>query len=260
MSRITPARERPEPTDRARDTMAHLVTLSKRTTGLQLPTTFLRDYSTALPPLAQLIRGGQGGEVRTKLYLTCALAASGGDFSYARNTPARSWAAALNLEDPDKHGARRVSDAFRWLHDHRFLRVSIGRGRVPDFTVVTALKGTAYSKPNSDYVTVPLGLWSNHWISAFSAADIAVLLAILDAPGGNERYLTGAVKKRYHLSDDSWTRGTKKLTELGIITVERRVAGGPTTQNRIRNIYTLLDPNLSRTPAWPIPNPKRPIK
>src|SRR3546814_8562857 len=80
----------PTPTQQSRDSMSYLVTTSKRTANLQLPHGFLRDGDA--PPLARLVQGGRGGEVRLKLYLTVSLIAAAAPHTYDRNTPARSWA------------------------------------------------------------------------------------------------------------------------------------------------------------------------
>jgi hypothetical protein len=120
-----------------------------------------------------------------------------------------------------------------------------------------ALDSTEYVKPVRDYVTVPLGLWKQHWISALSAAELAVLLAILDGPGddkpgGRPRFLTEEQKNRYGLSEDSWTRATRQLKRVGLIELRREVAGGIMQHNRMRNIYRFPDPGLDAPPPWPI--------
>lgn len=254
------AREvREAPTEAARIAMEYIVSVSRRTAGLQLPHSFLRDYSKApFPPLARLVQGGRGGEVRLKLYLTACLVASAPPYEYVRQTPARAWADLLNLEDPPGRGASRVSTAFSWLHENSFLDVDRRKGRPPRFRLLnTALDRTQYQRPIRDYVSVPLGLWRQHWISALSAAELGVLLAILDgpgddAPGGKPRFLTEEQKERYGLSEDSWTRATRQLVRLGLIELRRGVTGGIMQHNRMRNIYRFPDPSFDTPPPWPI--------
>jgi hypothetical protein len=249
---------RPEPTTESRNNMEQLTSASKRKTGLQLPHSFLRSED-GLPPLLSLLRGGRSGEVRLKLYLTASLIAAARPHEYRRNTPARAWAELLNLPKPETAGARRVSDAFEWLDDHDYLRVDRRRGVPPKFTLLSMeLDGEEYVKPAMEYVAIPLGLWTRHWINALSGTELAILLAILDLPGNDDhhsrqpRFATGEQKDRYGFSDDSWTRATKQLVHLGVLEVTRKVANGGMSQRRNRNIYRLTDPHLGNEPTWPI--------
>lgn len=240
--------------------MSYLVSTSKRTKGLQLPHSFLRDESgKPNPPLARLIQGGRGGEVRLKLYLTVSLIAGGAPYAYEKPTPSRAWAELMNLPDPSTAGARRVSDAFAWLHQHKYLSVDRGRGRTTRFRLLSSdLNGEDYEKPTRDYVSVPLGLWKYHWISAMSGRELAVLLAILDCPGDDDvdsstpRYLTTEQKERYGLSPDTWTRATWQLDHIRAISLENKVSGRHFQFKRIRNIYRVLDPEFSAEPSWPV--------
>lgn len=254
---MTRNKEWQTPTQQSRDSMSYLVTTSKRTANLQLPHGFLRDGDA--PPLARLVQGGRGGEVRLKLYLTVSLIAAAAPHTYDRNTPARSWAELLNLPAPEIAGARRVSDAFGWLHDHKYLEVDRERGRPPRFKLLSMdLEGGDYEKPSREYVAVPLGLWTNHWISALSGVELAVLLAIMDGPGDDAvgtlepRFLTGVQKRRYGFSSDSWTKATRQLESIGVVEVARRVEGGTMKFRRNRNIYRLPDPQFEAKPVWPV--------
>jgi hypothetical protein len=246
------------PTAESRTSMDYLVSRSQRTSGLQLAHSFLRDYSNRTPPLAQLIQGGRGGEVRLKLYLTACLVTAASPYAYTHATASRSWAEALNLDDPGGKGARRVSTAFGWLHENRFLDVDKKKGRTPTFRLLsTTLDGSPYERPKTHYVTVPLGIWKRHWISALSAAELGVFLAILDgpgddAPGGRPRYLTEGQKNGYGLSEDSWTRATWQLQRLNLIEVDRQVVGGVMRHSRMRNIYRFPDPQFDSEPNWPV--------
>jgi hypothetical protein len=204
------------------------------------------------------VQGGRGGEVRLKLYLTACLVASAPPYQYVRQTPGRAWAELLNLEDPLGRGANRISTAFSWLHMNSYLDVDRHKGRPPRFRLLSmALDRTESQRPTTEYVTVPLGLWRQHWISALSAAELGVLLAILDGPGddsagGKPRFLTEDQKERYGLSEDSWTRATRQFERLGLMELRREVAGGTMQHNRMRNIYRFPDPSFERPPPWPI--------
>jgi len=65
----------PTPLDHPASKVQRLVDISKRKSGIQLPISFVRDKSET-PPLAQMLRGGRGGAVRLKLYLTFDLLAA----------------------------------------------------------------------------------------------------------------------------------------------------------------------------------------
>ncbi len=249
------------PAEAALTSMEYIVSVSKRTAGLQLPHTFLRDHAKPpAPPSALLVQGGRSGEVRQKLYLTACLVASGPPHKYERQTPARAWAELLNLEDPVGRGASRVSAAFGWLHEHRYLEVDRQKGRPPQFRLLNPkLDGTDYQRPATEYVTVPLGLWQQHWISALSAAELGILLAILDGPGddkpgGRPRFLTEGQKERYGFSEDSWTRATRQLERLGLIELRREVTGEAMQYRRMRNVYRFPDAAFDTPPPWPIQN------
>lgn len=111
---------------------------SRRTSGLQLPSSFARALtSDEAPPPSRMIQGGRGGAVRLRLYLSTVLlgrsvnshALYGANAVY--NVSAASWARCLALPDPDTRGARRVADAQGWLHEHRFLDVTRRPGSEP---------------------------------------------------------------------------------------------------------------------------------
>lgn len=248
------------PTAEARTAMTFLVETSRRTKGLQLPHTFLREGSP--PPLARIIRGGRGGEVRLKLYLTACLIAAAPPFEYSRPSPAARWAEALSLPSPTKSGARRVSDAFTWLAEHKYLDVDRGRGRPPAFTLLSqSLNGKEYVKPANSYVPVPLALWTSHWISVLSGVELAVYLAILDGRGDDDvgtaspRFFTGDQRDEYCFAADTWTRGTRQLVDHGLIAAESRVEGGPMLFRRNRKIYRVLEDALQSEPKWAVNTP-----
>lgn len=241
-------------TAESREAMSYLVSASKRTTNVRLPHDFVRNGDP--PPLARLIRGGRGGEVRLKLYLTACMIATAPPYKYTRPTPALYWATALNLEDPAARGARRISDAFTWLHNNRYLDVDRRQGRPPTFQLLGQdLTTNPYSKPERDYVAIPIGLWSQHWIAKLTATEIAVLIAILDTRGDDHpdtdtpRYLTGHQKGNIGLAADTWTRATRTLTDVGLIEVSRRVQGGPLMYRRNRNIYRVTTALTQKAPA-----------
>jgi hypothetical protein len=228
-------------------TMRRLVDRSRRSSGAQLPVPFARRASGGHPPLARLIQGGRGGEVRLKLYLSTVLLAGGPaeHRQYGANAvvdvSARAWARALALPDPDGRGARRVSEAQGWLHRYKFLDVERRPGREPIVRLLSADgAGRRWVRPTQPYITVPLALWDNHWIWVLEATDLAVLIALLDLAGGrvaedrpNRRrrsgpartpaaglWMTPEERSRYGFSDDTWRKAPRRLADLGLVETE----------------------------------------
>jgi hypothetical protein len=229
-------------TTKAAYLLGQAVKKSKRSSGIQLPLGFVRAAAAGTtPPIATFIRGGRGGEVRLKLYLTLVLVGVKAPHTI-NNVPASTWAEMLDLAEPDTLGARRVSDALQWLNNHQFIDLDSQRGRPPIVTLKSALgDGTPFARGTGVYLGVPLGLWEHHWINRLSGTGLALLLVLLDLQGGHRETdppsLPGAQRGRYGLSNDTWTRGRKELEGLGLLTVNRRPHGRTFDFTRMRNTY-----------------------
>jgi hypothetical protein len=245
---MIPARQ--EISSQAAYLLVQAVKKSKRTSGIQLPLGFVRsERHGGDPPLARMLRGGRGGEVRLKVYLTMILIAARHPH-YIENVPARAWAETLNLDDPVGLGARRISDALRWLDEHRFVSVTSHRGVPPTVQLRSALgDGAAFDRGRRVYLSVPVGLWEHHWLTQLSGTGLALLLVLLDLQGGrkesNPPSLPGPLRRRYGLSDDTWTRGTRKLRELGLLQVRKQPYGRDFDFRRMRNTYWIDKTMLS---------------
>ncbi len=134
------------PNDGSKLYLDRVLQLSKRKSGIQLPIGFVRSAwqprsdaspssaSTAEPvvtPLVAMLRGGHGGEVRLKLYLSITLLAAHPPFDISRPIAGRSWATMLGLPDPEGNGARRIADALVWLDQHRYIALQRRPGMPP---------------------------------------------------------------------------------------------------------------------------------
>lgn len=223
--------------------LRRLVELSKRKAGIQLPRGFLRSADKDSPPsLAELIRGGRGGEVRLKLYLSLTLLAVAAPYG-VRQISGRSWASALALPDPAGKGARRISDALNWLSEEKLIALERDPGRPPRVVMLNPIgDGSEYRRPGSPYTTLPTGFWVNQWITALSGSAVALLLILLDLQGGKESqydapWLAGDEWPRYGISDDTRTRATKELKRAGLLTVGRTPQGKEFDHLRLRNTY-----------------------
>jgi hypothetical protein len=227
---------------RAAYMLGQAVKRSKRSSGIQLPLGFVRsETADRAPPVARMIRGGRGGAVRLKLYLTMILIAARGPHSID-NVPARAWAETLNLGDPDGLGARRVSDALQWLAQNQFVSLVSRRGSPPTVTLRSALgDGQPFDRGRRIYLSVPLGLWEHHWITRLSGSGLALLLVLLDLQGGKSASsppsLPGPLRRRYGLSDDTWTRASRELQELGLLHIRKQPHGRDFDFRRMRNTY-----------------------
>ena len=190
--------------------LTRAVERSKRRTGVNLPIEFLRSEQDppAVTPLARLLRGGQGGEVRLKLYLCLSLLATAAPYNIRERIRASVWAEALGLPDPEGNGARRVTNALRWLDAKGYIRLHTRAGMPPTVTLLDPRGG------GGDYVGVekaqrwvrlPLALWEREWIVDLSGSALALLLVLLELQGGATRpqYLETGRHAQYGLSEDT---------------------------------------------------------
>lgn len=211
-------------------------------------------------PLARQLRGGRGGHVRMKLYLSLIWFAA--NPPYDVTYPARAWAQLLDLPDPESAGARRINDAFAWLAEHEFIR-SIPRPGLPSRIELLHESGTgrpyevpgaAWGKLPPDasaeerdlarYVRLPPQFWTNGWLPVLSGSAVAMLLVLLaeigpNEPGEHEVWLSPDVAlRRYDLSSDTRSAGFRELVDAGIVQVMRRTIN-PTAFDfrRMRNVY-----------------------
>lgn len=234
-------------------TLERIIQRSKRFSGLQLPPGFVRDPDDFDPPIAKMLRGGHGGEVRLKLYLTMALLA--GQAPYKINPiSARTWATALGLPSPETKGARRVADALNWLahKDHPMISLDRVAGAPPTVQLLSATgNGKTWIRPTAPYVTLPLSYWTSRWVWRLSGSASALLIVLLDEQGrrkGSAAAFSGQDKKLRGISDDTWTRATKELVFHGLIEVQRDTFGEELDWRRSRNSYVVLKEHLSTGP------------
>ncbi len=236
---------RPGPSDEALRLLNWLVNRSRRTTGLPLAEPFVRraEASAPAPPLARLLRGGQGGEVRLKLYLTMSLLAVNPPYDIAQPVPARSWAEMLDLPDPGRNGARRVNDAIDWLADNKLI-VSERRQGTPGAVRLLSQDGSGepYTRPRGSerYVRLPLGLWQDGWVVRLSGAALALLIILMDMQGARARasWVSPAqARARYDLSPDTWTKGVQELEAFELVNVVKKPQGDFFDYKRMRNSY-----------------------
>lgn len=217
------------------------------------------------PPVARMLRGGRGGSVRLKLYLSLLWFAA--NPPYDVTYPARAWAQLLDLPDPDVSGARRVTDALTWLKKESFIEVQPRPG-LPSRVVLLEESGTGrpYVVPGAAwrtlgpqasederqrnrYLQLPPELWTSGWLQILDGASIAMLLVIL-AESSSERanarvwFSPAEALKRYGLSPSTRTKGLSQLSKAGLVTTEKAsISRDPFDLRRTRNAYR---PHLDR--------------
>lgn len=212
------------------------------------------------PPMARVLRGGRGGrggDVRFRLYLSLLwLVRDDPVLSF----PARAWAALLGLQEPESKGARRIKDALRWLDEHDLLRLEkvVGHDSLVHLRddggsgEPYELPGAAYNRLRGDpaaakphlYIRVPGVVWSRGWVSILSGPAVAMLVVLLyetQRSKSNEVWFSPSVANlRYGLSEDTRGKGIAQLAQAGLINIRRRsVASDTFDYRKVRNVYEL---------------------
>ena len=206
------------------------------------------------PPLARLIQGGRGGEVRLRLYLCITMMATRRPYDIVSPPNPNIWAQLLAL--PQDAGRRRVSSNLKWLAEKHYIALQPRPGRPASITLLDpALSGDPYVRPieQGRYVGVPVELWRNGWILALSATALALLFALIEHQGGYQhaRYVVKQRRERYGLSPDTWTLARKELEKHKLLIVGRTPQGSDFDYRRMRNTYWLdLDMLKSSSPGY----------
>ncbi|MGJ9403553.1 hypothetical protein [Arthrobacter sp. KK5.5] len=242
-----------EPID-ALASLRRAVKKAKRKSSVQFPVSFVRSDGD-LPPLARLMKGGRGGEVRLRLYLTLAMQAT----KHPYTLPARtSLSLARMLSLPIDTGPRQVAAALRWLERNRLLVRDQEPGKAPSFRLLSPDgTGEEWAKGyERRYMTLPIELWSDGWILRLNGRSLAVYVALRELTGGKPigEVMDGHRKRQYGMSDDTWTRATRELMELGLLIASEEIYGDDTWIRRRRKRYRLVDLEQAGSPSWTTPS------
>lgn len=230
--------------------MQNAVARSKRAATVQFPVEFVRSSGDEPPTLAQLMAGGQGGVVRLKLYLTLAMQATRPPRNVAPRTSA-GYARLLDL--PEASGSRRINQALKWLSSHNLVVRTDRPGKPAQITLLQPDgSGEEWTTTGgSRWVTLPIQIWSKGWIFELSGRALAVYVALRELLGGSKhpdgQFMDGYRKRQYGMSDDTWTRATKELEALGLLTISIESWGDDERMRRVRRRYLLTD--LSSIPG-----------
>jgi len=266
----SPSERRPSP-----QAVSAATALAQRARGrsAQLRRAFVEREDLAAPTaLARVIRGGRGGEVRLKTYLSMLFIA--GAAPYDVSYPARAWATLLDLDKPETKGARRVNEAISWLEANKFVTVANNPGQPSRVTLLNERgKGDKYELPGevynrlrnkkgddvarrNRYVKIPPEFWTSGWLSVLSTPAVSMYLVLLCAQTSEEVsevwFSPDQASKLYSLSADTRSRGLAELREAGLVTVRRRALSNDVFDvQRFRNAYTLDTDRLGESASIP---------
>lgn len=230
----------------ALDSLSKAAARSKRHNNVAYSPEFIRtinqvpDIPAAVPPLARLIQGGRGGEVRLKLYLLLTMMATQSPFDIRNPPTPRALARTLAL--PQASGPRRINDNMKWLEENHFIETTKRPGQTSMIQLLDlrdAQRKMPDPRGSSPYVTIPIEFWTRGWLLDLSPTSIAVLFALAERLGGRKvpMYLTRTRRQSYGLSHDTWTRGRNELEETGLLKVSRTPQGDDFDYQRLRNSY-----------------------
>ncbi|GGS86497.1 MULTISPECIES: hypothetical protein [Streptomyces] len=209
-----------------------------------------------LPPLARLIRGGRGGEVRLKIYLCLVMMATADPFNIKNPPTPTAWCRRLAL--PSDSGPRRVTSNIKWLAENGFIELGPRRGYAPPSIQLVSLeeKGKPFERASlmGRYVGIPIEFWRNGWIIALSPTSIALLFALLESQGGysEPRYVPKQRRSEYGFSHNTWTEARKELEEHKFLTVSRTPQGSDFDYQRLRNSYWIEQSRFMDKPGSPL--------
>ncbi len=215
-----------------------------------------------------MLRGGRGGEVRLKTYLS--LLWVGVAPPHTVVYPARTWASLLGLPKPATLGARRVNDALGWLEGNGFVTVEGQRGMPSTVTLLEETgSGRRYTVPGARiteltaqdrpwgrhaYDKVPVDCWTKGWMAALNGPAVACLLVMISATsasrsGSDLWFSRTLIEETYDMSDDTRLRGMRQLAEFGLVEVGTEVLARTSADfQRNRNTYRLIRERLARSP------------
>lgn len=259
-----------------------ILNTSTRRVDIPVRHSFVRDpKNNGNTPLSRLVAArGRGNAVAIRLFIALIWRCSSPPFD--TDVSSRKWATLLSLDDPEKAGAKRVSDALKTLEREKLIKLTPHPGQPSTIQLLEESgTGTAYELPSTAYVRsnehkdqhlyfkIPSRLWTQGHIQSLSAPALAILLAVLssqEAPGKPVWWSTTLFPARFGLSPATRARGTKELVDQGLLKVGKTLVTESSfstrefSRERVRNVYRLTG---AAGPARTIkkrPNPPAAVK
>lgn len=247
--------------------------------GAPVRNLFVGTDTAVLPPLANLLRGGQsgdgedqverrgggrGGQLRVKLYLSLLWVCAAEP--YEATYPARAWAALLGLEDHETKGVRRIHQAIRDLADQGMITAQDRGGHPSTLRLLDDTGSRQPYEPPSEaynrlsqahadpdllrlhyYFRVPSRIWTEGYMPQLSGPGIAMLLVLLSQQRGAQRVpevwlAPNEADRRFRLAAATRSKGLQELRDLGLITTRKKIVsqdGSYITFQRRRNVHTV---------------------
>lgn len=180
---------------------------------------------------------------------------------------ASAWARLLGLNDPQKNGARAISDAITALEEAGLLHVERRRGWPPVCTLLRETgEGVPYVRPgpagpdHSLYFPVPIEFWTSGWAVTLNGPALTAFLVMLDQrgfPRTNQPFWISPRNRAelYDVSEDTLYDGMSTLSQLGLVRVSRMPQQETFDPTRLRNRYTPAWERLALTPPCDPPPP-----
>lgn len=187
--------------------------------------------------------------MRLALYLTLVMRATRKPYTLSA-TPAASYARLLGLDEPTTLGARRISDAMKWLVKEKLIAVDKSqRGHAPMITILNP-EGGGGERPEraARWITIPIEMWSQGWIAFLSGRALALYVVLRELTGGRDGGASADSHRKleYGISDDTWARAREELEECGLLVVDQVTDVVEFGQTRVRNRYRLIPDGLKK--------------
>ncbi|MGL4177125.1 MAG: hypothetical protein ACRCSN_13720 [Dermatophilaceae bacterium] len=214
-------------------------------------------------PLSVFVKHGDLRGLRAFLFLHAIISSGDGDNGWSATLPLSVWARVFDTTKSADHrsAATAATKVLTRLEGRQLIRRErVGRARK---ITVTLLRpdgtGAAYTRPgkgNDDpFLKLDNVFWTDGWYEQLDLPATAMLLVALREKPGFE-LPTERVPEWYGWSADTAERGLKKLHDLGLVEVDKRLKKAPLapTGATLSNVYTLVGPfaqELVTAPAVP---------
>jgi len=192
--------------------------------------------------------------VRLGVYLCLLLRATCEPYDLRNNPTPATWAEILCLDDPNGKGARRVTSALKRPGRERLVELKPRAARTPEVQLLDpARSGRPLERGferGERWVAIPHELWLRGWIFDLHETSLGVSLVLMDRLYGakSSQFITRERRESYGLSEDTWTRSIRDLTNRGLLKAGRAPVGDDLHFGRARNTYWIIKRRLDDTP------------